>query len=1018
MRLYKPDDVEKEIARFWESKKIYDKVKKKNEAGERFYFCDGPPYATGQIHPGTAWNKCLKDAVCRYKRFKGFNVRAHPGFDTHGLPIEVKVEQELGLKSKKEIAKIGIPEFITRCKKFATQYIGVMSKQFEGLGVWMDWDKPYITFKNSYIESSWATIKRAHSKGLLVRGVYVLPQCTRCETTIANYELEYDDRDDPSIYVKFKVKGKENEFLVIWTTTPWTLVANMAVMAHPGFQYVKAKVDGEVWIVAKERLDALMAVTHNLNLSAVVLEELPGKKLDGLKYENPLQGNIKKQYDRRVVLNEQFVSLDDGTGLVHCAPGHGPQDFMVGKQHGIEAFCPVGETGKYTDEAGKYAGAFVKDADKAILKDLEEQGVLIHSGKIRHRYPHCWRCKTPLIFITTDQWFITISKLKEKMLEQIDTVFWQPEFACTWFKDFVESAPDWCISRQRYWGIPLPIWACDKCGEMKVVGAASELPKKLEDLHKPFIDEVEFTCNKCKGTMKRTPDVLDVWFDSGNAVWASLEDGESMSQTDFIVEGKDQIRGWFYSLLGSGLVLNDIIPYKALLMHGHFVDEKGEKMSKSLGNFVPLEEMQGKYGKDAFRLWSLSCTIWDDVKFNWDDLREASKALSIIWNLGLFMEKFYAKPKNPVYEQEDRWLISRTNSLIRECDRAYSEYTVHEAVRACREFIVEDLSRFYLKVAKKRISEGKNVDGAMDALYSALLSSLKLLNPASPFITEKLYLDVFRKAEGAESISLSDWPKPEASSIDLLLERQMTIAREIISAGANARQAADIKLRWPLEELVVVTQSTEARESVERLSKIIQESANVKRVRAEQEIEKNAKAKPVISKLGPTFKKDAREVQELIVGLKGDEIKKLLAEGTLEFKGSKKYSITSDMVQVIEEAPQGYSLSPFSFGSVYVKTEINPALYEEAMVREVSRRIQMMRKELALVERDIVKVNVIAEPDFLKHLQNRKEEIARSVNASEVILSETPKMTGAPQEWDIEGENVKVILLKEKKGKS
>ncbi len=1015
--MYKPDDVENEVARFWEEKDIYGKTKKRNEKGEQFYFCDGPPYATGQIHPGTAWNKCLKDAVCRYKRFKGFSVRAKPGFDTHGLPIEVKVEQELGLKSKKDIAKIGVPEFITRCKKFATQYIGVMSKQFEGLGVWMDWEDPYITFKNTYIDASWATIKKAHQKGLLQRGIYVLPQCPRCETTIANYELEYDDRDDPSIYVKFKVKGKENEYLVIWTTTPWTLVANMAVMAHPIHHYVKAKVGGEVWIVAKERLDALMAVTHNLNISAVVLEEFAGKKLDGLKYENPLQQHIGKDYERRVVLNEQFVTLEEGTGLVHCAPGHGPQDFIVGKQHDIEAFCPVDETGKYTSEAGKYIGLFVKDADKAILHDLEELSALINSGKIRHRYPHCWRCKTPLIFITTDQWFISISKLKEKMLGEIDLVYWQPEFASTWFKDFVGSAPDWCISRQRYWGIPLPIWVCEKCGELKVIGSTEELGKKLEDLHKPFIDEVEFGCPKCKGKMKRTPDVLDVWFDSGNAVWASLNEGEHMTQTDFITEGKDQIRGWFYSLLGSGVVLNDSIPYKALLMHGHFVDDKGEKMSKSLGNFVSLEEMQGKYGRDAFRLWSLSSTVWDDVKFNWDDLREASKALSIIWNLGLFMGKFYEEPKSPAYEPEDKWLISRTNSLIRECEKAYSEYRVHEAVRACREFIVEDLSRFYLKVAKKRVVEGRNPDGALDALYKAMITSLKLSNPAVPFITEKIYRDIFRKYEGAESISLSHWPISDTSQIDSLLERQMAICREIISAGANARQSADVKLRWPLEELVIVTQSTEVRDAADKLSKIIQESVNVKRVRLEHDIEKTAKAKPLPAKLGPAFKKDAKEVQELIASLSGEQIRELLSKGKLELKGSRKFQITPDMVQVIEEAPQGYAVSQFSAGSAYIKTEVNPALYEEAMAREVSRRVQIMRKELELVEKDKIRVNIIAGEEFLKLLSNRTDELARSVNASEVILSDVPKMSGAPQEWEIEAETVKILISKEKKGK-
>ncbi|VVC02676.1 Isoleucine--tRNA ligase [Candidatus Burarchaeum australiense] len=527
--MYSAMETEKRILQLWQSEKVYEKVKERNAKGEKLYFCDGPPYATGQIHPGTAWNKCIKDAMCRYWRARGRNLRAKPGYDTHGLPIEVKVEQELKLRNKKEIEeKIGVEKFIEKCKQFATQYIGVMGGQFQRCGVWMDWEDPYITYKRGFIERSWATIKKAHEKGLLHRGIYVLPLCPRCETTMANYELEYEDVDDTSIYVKFEVKGKdskEKEFLIIWTTTPWTLVANMAVMVHPEFKYVKAKVGDEIWIVAKERLDALMAVTHELGLSPVILGEVSGKKLEGLEYVHPLFEKVPKQQEivHKVVLSDEFVTLEDGTGLVHCAPGHGPQDFIVGKRYGLEIFCPVGANGNYTAEAGEYAGKNVKKTNHEIIEYLRERGTLIHAGTIRHRYAHCWRCKTPLIYITTDQWFIAVSKVKEEMLKEIDKIRWQPEHARTWFRDFVGNAPDWCISRQRYWGIPLPIWTCQKegCKEMKVVGSAGELPGQYPDLHKPDMDKVTFPC-KCGGEMRRTPDVLDVWFDSGNAIWASL----------------------------------------------------------------------------------------------------------------------------------------------------------------------------------------------------------------------------------------------------------------------------------------------------------------------------------------------------------------------------------------------------------------------------------------------------------------------------------------------------------------
>ncbi|MCX6777907.1 MAG: isoleucine--tRNA ligase [Candidatus Micrarchaeota archaeon] len=943
--MYEAGKTEKRIAAFWEKEKIYERIKERNAKGEFFYFCDGPPYATGQIHPGTAWNKCIKDAVCRYKRARGLNVRAKPGYDTHGLPIEVKVEQELKLKSKKDIEKVGVPEFIRKCKEFASKYIGVMGAQFASLGVWMDWNDPYITYKDSYIEKSWATIKKAHEKGLLQRGIYVLPQCPRCETTIANYELEYDDREDYSIYVKFKIKGKENEneYLIIWTTTPWTLVANMAVMVHPTYKYVKVKVGEEVWIVAKERLEEVLKAAGGA--SATVLEEMPGRKLSGIEYHAPLEGKVPKEYARKVVLNDMFVTLEEGTGLVHTAPGHGPQDFAVGKQYGIEAFCPVDERGNYTSEAGEYAGMNVKDANKPIVDYLAEVGTLIHEGRIKHRYPHCWRCKTPLIFITTDQWFINITKNKERMFQEMDKVTWQPAFAGGWLRDFVGAAPDWCISRQRYWGIPLPIWECGKCKEMKVIGSRAELGREVQELHKPFVDEVEFDC-KCGGKMRRVSDVLDVWFDSGNAVWASLAEGENYTQADFIVEGKDQIRGWFYSLLGSGIVMNDQIPYKSLLMHGHFVDEKGEKMSKSLGNFVPLEEISKKHGADAFRLWSLSNTVWDDLKFNWNELGEAERTLSILWNISVFVERFEIKEEEKAsLENEDAWLISRANSLVKEVTEDYESYRIHDGVRACKEFVVEDLSRFYLKLAKRR-QGGKSWQGAQRAIYHALLTSIRLLSPAIPFICEEIYGRLYAKdmKGGEASISMLAWPQPNAKEIDVLLEKQMGICKNAGSAASNARQKANVKLRWPLEEAIVQTESTEVKQAVEKLSGVIAAIANVKAVR---------------------------------LGADPGE-------------------------------SSGYEKSEFEGGVVFVKTKMSEALYDEAMVSEVRRRIQMARKELGLVETDHINVSIAASGTIGEAVTRNKKQLADSVKAKELVV----KDSGKGKEWEIEGEKVKINVEK------
>ncbi len=993
--MYSHNEIENKVIKFWEKQKIYEKVKQKASGEKDFYFCDGPPYATGSIHPGTAWNKCLKDVICRYKRAKGYDVRAQPGFDTHGLPIEVKVEKELKLNDKREIEKFGIEKFVDRCKKFATQYVGVMGEQFKRSGVWMDWERPYITYRDSYIEESWKTIKKADEKGLLYRGVYVLPLCSRCETTLANYELEYGGKTDPSIYVKFPVKGAENEYLVIWTTTPWTLVSNVAVMVHPTYQYVKVKVGEETWYVAKERLDALMA--FEFGSGAVVVSEMSGKRLEGTEYEHPLQKKVGKKLKRKVVLSDEFVTLEDGSGLVHCAPGHGPQDFIIGKRFELEIFSPVNDNGKFTDDAGEYKGIHVKEANEKIIQDLEDAGMLIHAGKIRHRYPHCWRCKTPLIFKTTDQWFIGISKIREDMKEEISKIKWKPDFAETRFLDFVENAPDWCISRQRYWGIPIPIWNCEKCEERKVVSSRSELPQ-VKELHRPYIDEVVLKCEKCGGKMRRVEDILDVWFDSGNAVWASLEENESYRPADFITEGKDQIRGWFYSLLGSGVVLHNEAPYKSLLMHGFFVDEKGEKMSKSVGNFVPLEEMIEKHGADSFRLWSLGSTIWDDLKFNWDELKEAGRAIGIFYNIGVFLKRFYPSKMGgeAKLEIEDRWILSRLNNVIKECTGSMDKYEVHRAAKTMREFFVEDVSRFYLKLVKKRMGMERNVEGAFATLYEVMWNLTKLLHPIIPFLTEHVYQEFFRKYEKGESVAMFGWPEPEGKKTDPLLERQMEISKEIINSISNARQSADIKLRWPLEEAVIVSESTDVNNAVQRLANIIEEMSNVKGLSLKKGMNSTYSAEPNRAKIGAEYKKESAEVLKLVE--KADAQLMMLdfeSQGRHELDGE--YSVTPEMVNIAEEM-KGYSIGKFGEGKVYLKTEMSNELYAEAMLREVSRRIQIMRKEMGLVEEDEIKLKISAEGKLNKILESGKEEISEKVNAKEVKLLK--KVKG--KKWKVE----------------
>ncbi|MDO8554914.1 MAG: isoleucine--tRNA ligase [Candidatus Micrarchaeota archaeon] len=947
--MYDHREIEKTISEFWEQKKIYQKSKKKNAEGKTFYFCDGPPYATGQIHPGTGWNKTIKDAVCRYWRMSGYNVRAQPGFDTHGLPIEVKVEQELKLKHKNEIEeKVGIDEFTKRCKEFATKYIDIMGKQFQSLGVWMDFENPYVTYKDDYIDSSWKTLKMAWDQKLMHEGIYVLPYCYRCETTIANYELEYADETDPSIYIKFKVKGTDNDYLLIWTTTPWTLVANMGVMVHPTLPYVKVKVDNETFVVAKARLEHFLSMVGK---SGTVLEELSGKKLEGKQYEHPFQDKIKKQSDRKILLSDEFVTVEDGTGLVHSAPGHGPEDFIIGKRYGIEPFCPVDEHGNYTAEAGEFfEGKNVKKMNPEILQMLDEIGVLVHQEKIKHRYPHCWRCKTPLIFIATNQWFITISKIKDKMLEEIEKTEWHPDFAKVRFKEFVSGAPDWCISRQRYWGIPLPIWKCEKCEKVKVIGSRGELGKeKIKELHRPYIDKIELDCD-CTGKMKRIPDVLDVWFDSGNAVWASQteEDAKKFGErADLIIEGQDQIRGWFYSLLGSGLVRYGACPYKKILMHGFFVDEKGEKMSKSLGNFIPLEQILEKYGADSFRLWGSSNTVWEELKFNWEEMKKANSDLNIASNMAVFLERFYPKKKivsdGLTFEPEDEWLLSRLHSTTKQFKESFEKYEINQAAKAVRSFITDDISRFYMKVAKDRIGRDVNADAALYTIYTSVLGSLKMLSVFSPFMTEHLYLQFFKKFEKEESINLLEFDQVDESDISLLKEKQVEIVKVLTSAALFARQTAKIKLRWPVRTLYIATKSQEMTEAINAFSGIIKTIVNVKDVQVAAE-------KP--------------------------------------------------SVDVAEQA--------FENGVAYIPTAVDAELYEEGVVNEVKRRIQNARKTLGLVEKDKIEVSIFGEDELVGIVVKNKAGLLKDVNASSLKVEAG---TDA-EDFEIDGKVVKISVAK------
>ncbi|RLE83354.1 MAG: isoleucine--tRNA ligase, partial [Thermoprotei archaeon] len=852
---YDPKLVESKVIESWSSKNIYLKIRQKNRGKKKFYFLDGPPYPSSDvIHVGTGWNKVLKDLVIRFRRMQGYDVWDKPGYDCHGLPIEVAVEKMLGFKSKKDIEKYGRDKFVKKCRELVERNVRSMTERFKDLGVFMDWDDPYLTLRNKYIESGWWLVKKAHEKGLLKKGVKVMHWCPRCQTVLSDYEVkEYKDLEDPSIYVKFPVEGNEGEYIVVWTTTPWTLPGNVAVMVNPKFEYAKVEFKGERLIIALDRVKDVLGPIGDFK----VLETFRGEKLKGLKYvyplseEVPLHNNLKNAH--YVILSERYVRTEEGTGCVHTAPGHGEEDFEVGLEYNLPILSPINDEGVFTKEGGKYAGLYVKEANNVIIKDLKDKGLLLRHETIVHKYPVCWRCKTPLIFRATQQWFIEVSKLKDKMLKEAEKVRWIPEWAGeNRLKNWLLSVKDWVISRQRYWGTPLPIWTCKRCNNQKVIGSKEELKKNmvsgdLGELHRPWIDSVVLVCDRCGGEMVRVSDVMDVWFDSGVAFYASLEypmnrKYEEMRPVDFIVEGHDQISGWFYSLLRVGIIGFGEVPYRTVLMHGFALDEKGHEMHKSLGNFVSTDEAISLKGRDSFRLYVLSNTPWDDLRYSNKGVEEVFNDLNIAWNVFkfastyMFLDNF--RPRNireAKLSPEDRWILSRLQEVIRDVTSALEEYKVHIAAKMLRRFIVEDVSRKYIKLIRRRVwLEGENEDklAVYETLYKVLLDYLRLAAPLIPFFTEYWYQELFRKIDPSlpESIHMNDWPRVDEELSDPLINKLAEIAFTIVESGLLARNKAKIKIRQPLPELRIYTDSEDVERAVRYFESSIKLLINVKSV--------------------------------------------------------------------------------------------------------------------------------------------------------------------------------------------
>ncbi|MFP4005481.1 MAG: isoleucine--tRNA ligase [Candidatus Hadarchaeia archaeon] len=1049
---YDAIEKEKKTQDWWESEDIYDKVKRDHKEDEDWYFLDGPPYVTGSIHLGTAINKIIKDVVLRYKTMQGFSPRKQPGWDCHGLPIEVKVEKELGVDSKKDIEeKYGIDRFINECKKWATEHIDIMTNQFQRLGVWMDWDDPYITFKNDYLESAWWTLKKAYEKNLMEKRLQVIQWCPRCETALAEHEVrgEYRQVKDPSLYARFKLTYTDNEYLLVWTTTPWTIPANVAVCVHPDLNYAKVEVGENTYIMAEALVSNVMGKLGIYNYKMTDL--IKGKELEGLRYEHPLLEEVPKQNDFKAehrVITGEHVTIEEGTGCVHTAPGHGEEDFEVGQENDLPVFSPVDGDGRFTKEGGKYEGLYVKDADEVILEDLKQKDVLLEKKVIRHSYPHCWRCKTPLIFRATDQWFLDIGRLKPQILEQnAEKVKWVPDWANQRYEDGVKSVGDWCISRQRYWGIPMPVWKCDNCGSKTVIGSKDELLKRSGggdpdmDLHRPDVDKIKMSCSDCGGEMSRIPDVMDVWFDAGIAPWASLEYPKNEEEfnrywpSDFIVEGEDQITKWFYSQQVTSLIAFEDLPYREALMHGFTLDEKGRAMSKSLGNVVAPEEIMDEYGADVLRFYLLyTGPVWEDLRFSWDEVEVAKRLQKVLWNSFVFATTYMSLDNfdpNDMTEKEvknnllieDKWLLSRVNQTAKKVTENIEDREFHKATRELESFILEDLSRWYIKLVRKRTwieEDDPKKELVYQTLYRTLEMLLKILSPFMPHLTEEAYQRMMRKAEPSspQSVHQLAWPEVEEGMINERLEEDMETVQEFVESGAKARQRAELKKRWPVKKAIIRVDDPKLKESVQRLEKILYSQLNCKNITVltEEEFSDNIdlKCKIDTEALKDQFGELAKAIENVLHNMEYEQVKE-----QAEKQGFVGLTVQGEKVKVglnnltLDALPENMISSDSPHGEVIIDTSVNKDLESERLTRDVVRRLQEMRKDMDLDMEERVRVSIGVEKEGdIELLEMEEDYIKREVRIKELKIEKLQDTTekGFSKEWNINDNKFKLSI--------
>ena len=1029
---------EKQVEKFWKDHDIFKKSMKLREGCPTYTFYDGPPTANGKPHIGHVLTRVIKDMIPRYRTMKGYMVPRKAGWDTHGLPVELEVEKMLGLDGKEQIEKYGLEPFIEHCKESVWKYKG-MWEDFSGtVGFWADMDNPYVTYHNDFIESEWWALKEIWNKKLLYKGFKIVPYCPRCGTPLSSHEVAqgYKAVKERSAVVRFKVVGEDAYFLA-WTTTPWTLPSNVALCVNPDETYCKVKAaDGRTYYMAEALLDKVLSgIEREEGTPAYeVLETYKGKDLEYKEYE-PLyacagEAAAKQHKKGHFVTCDTYVTMSDGTGIVHIAPAFGEDDAKVGRKYDLPFVQFVNGKGELTEET-PYAGLFVKKADPEVLKDLDAEGKLFDAPKFEHDYPFCWRCDTPLIYYARESWFIKMTAVKDDLIRNNNTINWIPETIGTGrFGAWLENVQDWGISRNRYWGTPLNIWQCDKCGKMHSIGSIAEL-KELSDncpddieLHRPYIDAVTFPC-ECGGTMKRVPEVIDCWFDSGAMPFAqhhypfeNKDLFEAQFPADFISEAVDQTRGWFYSLLAESTLLFNKAPYRNVIVLGHVQDENGQKMSKSKGNAVdPFDALQ-THGADAIRWYFYSNSApWLPNRFYDKAVTEGQrKFLGTIWNTYAFfvlyanIDNFDATKYKLEYDKlsvMDKWILSKVNSLVKSVDAYLNDYKIPETTRVLEEF-VDDLSNWYVRRSRERFwAKGMEQDkiNAYMTLYTSLVTLCKVAAPMIPFMTEEIYLNIVAGIDktAPESIHLCDFPVANEAYIDKELEANMDEVLRIVVVGRACRNVANIKNRQPIGKMYVKAEA----ELSDFYKEIIEDELNVKEVEFTNDVRaySSYSFKPQLKTVGPKYGRLLGKIKQALSEVDGNTAMDELNEKgqlTFDFDGET-VELTKDDLLIEIAQTEGFESGNDGDITVVLDTNLTPELVEEGFMREIISKIQTMRKEAGFEVMDKITVYSDGNDKIAELISKNEDTVKNDVLATEIV---TGKIEGYSKEWNINGENV------------